>query len=45
MPGITTLPVTVATQPRGDGDRVGQVGVLVLAWSAEEHLFASGKAI
>jgi two-component system, NtrC family, response regulator HydG len=37
MPGITTLPVT-SDPASGDGDRVGQVGVLVLAWSAEEPL-------
>src|SRR5580658_1456269 len=37
MPGITTLPVT-SDPASGDGGKVGQVGVLVLAWSAEEPL-------
>jgi two-component system response regulator HydG len=37
MPGITTLPVT-SDPASSDGDRVGQVSVLALAWSAEEPL-------
>ncbi len=44
MPGITTLPVT-SDPASGDGDKVGQVGVLVLVWSAEEPLRAGEIAM